>query len=95
MACFIESSADRRHEFFPLLAVGTANMAVSQNFLVSALLRFLQGGQEIADDRHGVMIRFSEINVNPPAVSGLAENGLCPCVVQTFEPKHEGALPGR
>jgi hypothetical protein len=90
---FHRSSAERGHEFFPLLAVGTANMPVPQKFLVSPLLRFLHGGQEKTDNRHGVMIRFSKINANPPAIRGLAESSLCSCVVQAFETKHEGCTP--
>jgi hypothetical protein len=44
---------------------------------------------EIADDRYGIMIRFSEINIDTPTFCRLAENGLRTCVMYTLEPKHK------
>jgi hypothetical protein len=67
-------------------------MAASENCLVRKLLSQFDSGNHAADNRHRLMLDFSKVDLNSPAMYMLTEQGLGTYVMDTSEPKHNVLL---
>ena len=68
----------------PVLPRRSASMAMFENFLISEQLGFFDSLNEKADNRYGVMVHFSEIEANTPAIWRPVNGGFGASIVNSF-----------
>jgi hypothetical protein len=67
-------------------------VAASENCLVRKSLSQFDSGSHAADNRHRLVLDFSKVDLNSPAMYMLTEQGLGTYVMDTSEPKHNVLL---
>jgi hypothetical protein len=67
------SQAKQRSELYPVIAGAVADMAAPENCLVRKLLSQFDSGSHAADNRHWLVLDFSKVDLNAPAMYVLAE----------------------